>query len=48
MNAIKLCHEVVHEMGAPCISTSIKLGTRTDQDQSMTDKISSVEQNVVM
>ena len=46
MKAIKRCHEVVHEMGAPRISTSIKLGTRTDRDQSMTDKISSVEQKL--
>jgi uncharacterized protein (TIGR00106 family) len=41
--AIKRCHEVVHEMGAPRISTSIKVGTRTDRDQTMNDKIKSVE-----
>ena len=41
--AIKRCHEVVHEMGAPRISTTIKLGTRTDRGQSMEDKIRSVE-----
>jgi uncharacterized protein (TIGR00106 family) len=41
--AVKGCHEVVHEMGAPRISTVIKMGTRTDRDQTMTDKISSVE-----
>ncbi len=43
MAAIKRCHEVVHEMGAPRISTSLKLGTRTDRTQSMAEKISSVE-----
>ena len=30
--AIKRCHEVVHEMGAPRITTSLRLGTRTDRD----------------
>ena len=40
--AIKRCHEVVHEMGAPRISTTIKAGTRNDRDQSMQDKIDSV------
>ncbi|MFH1681613.1 MAG: MTH1187 family thiamine-binding protein [Candidatus Eisenbacteria bacterium] len=41
--AIKRCHEVVHGMGAPRVGTVIKAGTRTDRDQSMTDKIRSVE-----
>ena len=40
--AIKLCHERVHAMGAPRITTSIKVGTRTDREQSMQDKIDSV------
>lgn len=41
--AVKRCHEVVHEMGAPRVSTVIKLGTRTDRAQTMDDKIKSVE-----
>lgn len=41
--AIKRCHEVVHEMGAPRISTYIHLGTRTDRRQTMEDKVKSVE-----
>jgi uncharacterized protein (TIGR00106 family) len=41
--AVKQCHEVVHEMGAPRISTVIKLGTRSDRAQTMEDKIRSVE-----
>jgi uncharacterized protein (TIGR00106 family) len=40
--AIKRCHQVVHEMGAPRISTTIKVGTRIDRDQTMQDKIDSV------
>ena len=43
MAALKRCHEVVHHMGAPRISTTIRLGTRTDREQSMIDKIRSVE-----
>lgn len=41
--AVKRCHETVHEMGAPRISTTIKLGTRTDRTQTMHDKVRSVE-----
>jgi uncharacterized protein (TIGR00106 family) len=41
--AVKRCHEVVYEMGAPRISTSIHLGTRTDRSQTMDEKIRSVE-----
>ena len=40
--AIKRCHEVVHDMGAPRIFTIIKLGTRTDREQTMQDKVESV------
>ena len=41
--AIKRCHEAVHGMGAPRISTTITLGTRTDRDQTMENKIQSVQ-----
>ncbi len=44
--AIKRCHEVVHEMGAPRITTTINLGTRTDRSQSMDDKVRSVEEKL--
>lgn len=43
MAAIKYCHERVHEMGAPRITTTVKLGTRTDRDDSMQGKVASVE-----
>ena len=43
MAAIKRCHEKVHGMGAPRISTTIRLGTRTDRSQSMQDKVDSVD-----
>jgi uncharacterized protein (TIGR00106 family) len=41
--AVKRCHEVVHEMGSPRVYTVIKAGTRTDRDQTMEDKVKSVE-----
>ena len=41
--AIKRCHEKVHAMGAPRITTTIKLGTRTDRNRTMEDKIASVK-----
>ena len=44
--AIKKCHEVVHGMGAPRISSTIRVGTRTDREQTMEDKVSSVERKL--
>jgi len=44
--AVKRCHEVVHDMGAPRITTTIKLGTRTDRTQSMEDKVRSVREKL--
>ncbi|MGQ7248887.1 MTH1187 family thiamine-binding protein [Halomonas sp. V046] len=46
MAVVKRCHEVVHGMGAPRITTTLKLGTRIDRDQSMDDKVSSVERRL--
>jgi uncharacterized protein (TIGR00106 family) len=44
--AIKQCHEVVHAMGAPRISSSLRFGTRVDRAQTMNDKIQSVKQKL--
>ncbi|MCW8131784.1 MAG: MTH1187 family thiamine-binding protein [Planctomycetota bacterium] len=44
--AIKLCHEKVHEMGAPRITSTLKFGTRTDRAQTMEDKVRSVEEKL--
>jgi len=40
--ALRQCHERVHAMGAPRITTSLRLGTRVDREQSMDDKLESV------
>lgn len=44
--AIRRCHEVVHEMGAPRISCTLKFGTRTDRSQTRADKVQSVEEKL--
>ena len=44
--AIKRCHEVVHEMGAPRVTTSLRLGTRTDRDQTMQEKVLSAQEKI--
>ncbi len=44
--AVRRCHEVVHEKGAPRVFTVMKLGTRTDRVQTMDEKTKSVETKV--
>ena len=45
--AVKCCHEVVHEMGAPRITTTIKVGTRTDRSETMESKVKSVQDKLL-
>jgi len=42
VGAVKKCHETLHAMGAPRISTNLRLGTRTDREQTMEEKVRSV------
>jgi uncharacterized protein (TIGR00106 family) len=46
MAAVKECHQVLHKMGVPRISSTIRLGTRTDREQTMEEKIQSVEEKL--
>ena len=46
MAALKACHERLHAMGAPRLSSTIRLGTRTDREQSMQDKLDSVRRKL--
>ena len=41
--AIQNCHQRLHSLGVERISTSIRVGTRTDKDQTMEDKVQVVE-----
>lgn len=43
MEMVKRFHEVLHESGVKRISSSIKIGTRTDKVPSIQHKIASVE-----
>ncbi len=43
LGAIQRCHERLHAMGVPRLSTNLRLGTRTDKAQTLADKIASVE-----
>lgn len=44
--AVKQCHEALHAAGVPRISSTLRFGTRIDREQTIEDKISSVEQKL--
>ncbi|MGA2262367.1 MAG: MTH1187 family thiamine-binding protein [Acidobacteriota bacterium] len=46
MAAVKDCHQALHAMGVPRISSSLRLGTRIDREQTMEDKVRSVEEKL--
>jgi uncharacterized protein (TIGR00106 family) len=46
MGALKACHERLHDMGVPRISTNLRLGTRVDREPSMDAKLRSVEEKL--
>jgi hypothetical protein len=41
--AIKACHQAVHTMGYLRINTTVKINTRIDKDQTLEDKVTSVQ-----
>jgi len=41
--AVKKCVETIHEMGAPRLSTHLKIGTRTDRQSTGEDMVRSVK-----
>lgn len=42
MAAVRKCHERMHEMGAPRCTSSLRVGTRNDREQTIRDKMDSV------
>jgi len=44
--AVKKCHEALHAQGVQRITTSIRVGSRTDKPQTMEDKVRRVEQRL--
>ena len=43
MKVIEACHQAVHAMGCPRGYTTVKINTRTDKNQSLEDKVASVQ-----
>jgi uncharacterized protein (TIGR00106 family) len=46
--AVKRCHEVVLDFGAPRIVTSLRINTRVDMELSMVVKINCVEDHLAL
>ena len=44
--AVRRCHEVLHDMGVPRVSATLRVGTRTDKVQSLEDRVRSVEEKM--
>jgi uncharacterized protein (TIGR00106 family) len=44
--ALRRCHEVLHDMGAPRVATNLRCSTRTDREQSLQDKVDSVRRRM--
>ena len=40
--AVRRCHEALHRMGAPRVSTSVRLGTRIDRDDTLDGRVERV------
>lgn len=45
-SALRHCHERLHAMGVPRITASLRVGTRTDREQTIEDKVLSVQQKL--
>ena len=41
--AIEDCHQAVHDMGCPRFYTTVKINTRTDKEQTLEEKVASVQ-----
>lgn len=46
MQAVKECHQALHDMGVPRIGTTMRIGTRIDREQTIEDKIRSVQEKL--
>jgi uncharacterized protein (TIGR00106 family) len=43
MAAVKECHQQVHQLGRVRVNSTLKIGTRIDREQSLSDKVASVK-----
>mmetsp|Transcript_13427 Transcript_13427/g.34387 ORF Transcript_13427/g.34387 Transcript_13427/m.34387 type:complete len:146 (+) Transcript_13427:87-524(+) len=46
LDAVRACHEMLHAEGVPRLSTTLKLGTRTDKHASINDKLARVTEEL--
>jgi len=46
MDALRRCHEVVHEMGAVKILSNVKILTRTDHEPNLADPVARVRERL--
>lgn len=44
--AVKACHEHLHKQGTVRVNSSIRVGTRTDKDQTLTDRVTAVQERM--
>lgn len=47
MAAVKRCHDDLHQAGAVRITSHMKLSTRNDREQTMYDKVNSVQEKLI-
>ncbi len=47
MDAVRRCFEKIHELGAPRVHATMRLGTRMDREQTMQEKVDSVTRKLV-
>lgn len=46
LDAVRDCHTLVHDMGCPRVTTTLKLSTRVDRSQTGDDKVRSVQEKM--
>ena len=44
--ALERCHATLHAMGAPRVTSTLQVSTRTDRDQTLADKVRSVREKM--
>ncbi len=45
LTAVRRCHETVHQMGAARVVSTVKIATRTDREQSLSDTVARVRRS---
>jgi len=48
MQAIRRCHEKLHQMGVPRIISTIHMGTRSDREETLEGRVRSIEEKLLL